>query len=286
MTFMTINGLTIPIKDASLRKTDAEFGSDRARSAGGEFMAPIPRGIKRVWDCTTKPLLGRTAEEMEAWITGAGMWHVSFDDGIQGDYGITPEAGHHGIVQTSVVKFAGGAALQFQATPQDMGWIVPRASPESAGSRNCTMAAWYSLDAATFQHLALTVRNAVATWYIDGVVTGSAILNLTISDVSSGLLMSLFSKTIAGSNDTVVTWDDLVMANWPMNASMIAAMYARTTKFSAAPTMEMEGTLIQQAEPVLVRGVMQQGDYNQGRGSADSAWQNNMRTLSFRLEER
>lgn len=286
MPFISVNGLTVPVLNTSPRKTYLEVGADADRTAAGASTAVGRRAIKRAWDVVAQHADGQSAEALESWVTGQGLFHVSFDTGVVGDFGLCPDRGYTGRCAFNGTLF-GGQGYGFRTVNSTD--VIRYRIPMRTRGNDWTAMGWFLVPFGLFWvHLAVVSRGGVLTRYANGVVTAT-VANISVDNpTTNAIRVSYLSATQAGLPASNITWDDVVMANFPMTAAMVLAVYNEGLAgraHPAAPQVNVRGDVLKEAGPVVCRGVMQESDYHQGRQVGAAAWQNNLRTFAFRLEE-
>lgn len=286
MPFLSVNGLTVPVLNVSPRKTYLEVGADADRSIRGVSTAVGRRAIKRAWDVVAQHADGPSAEALESWALGQGVFHVSFDSGVVGDFGLCPDRGYTGRCVFNGALFGGQGFAWRTVNSTD---VIRYRIPVRTRGNDWTVMAWFALGiGGPYTHLALVSRGGALTRYANGVVTGT-LSNISVDNPTANAIRgTLLSSTVAGVPTAAVVWDDLVLCNWPLTAAMVQATYAEGLAgrmHPAAPQVNVRGDALREVGPVTCRATMGESEYQQGRLVGATGWQDNLRTFAFRLEE-
>lgn len=213
MSFLTLNGVTLPVAADSLKEDRVEIG-ERGRAFDGTPFASI-RAVKRVWSFRTPPV---TQAEATAWKALLGAQGANWD--MEADayslQGHTPTLGGSAAPSATYAKF-GTKSLKIPfATSGTAAWSVGAAAQWSV--------AWWWYANAVWQHV---VRLDDGTTFFDGVKLGfsPAMSWLTLS---SGTLAFARDNTIYNADyyiDDLLFLPARVADSWP--AQMAAANYQK-----------------------------------------------------------
>jgi hypothetical protein len=268
MPFITLNGYTIPIANASPRKKFSRRG-ERIRSVKGQ-LRDGRRGRRRGWSLMTICVEQEEGEAIENLVWGKA--HVAhFFDGLNAETGLNPAAGWSGIsmnmsvglgLETGYLVLAGSASspsIQYDAQLDDEWTILGH---EGTG-------AWTG-----------GALRDDGIGYLAGVQdnnAGSTATDVQIS-ISGGVL------TVSNANVASVNLDQLVILPWKATEAMMAFWTAVTADafWGRAPVLAVAGDVIQE-EKIYAFGQVNNSEFLQF-GSA-SGWVNNGARVDFELME-
>lgn len=277
MSFALLNNYEPPI--AELAEDTVEVGLEDERSAGiGMQLQTDTRAFKRRWSGKTSLMGGVEAEAFKLWLMGQ-CWNLSFEKGIQGEGGLSPDTGYASVI-VSTAKYGtysvfgvGGATVARYRIP-----IRTRSNDYGA-------LMWVRDNGVgTWQHVAISSRQGVITRLLDGVSVGGLSCLTVDVPTSNALRFTLVATQPGGSASLGLRFDDVVLFNWPPTTEQIAAHRTASRAFSEAPLLELSGDVLQETGPVLVRGFVESEDYVQVQDPT-LGWDNNQRVVSFSLEE-
>lgn len=268
MSFLTVNGYTIPIASATPRRSFSRKGP-RNRSVKGQ-LRDGRRGRRRVWGMNTVPLEADEGEAVENLVWGKA--HVAhFFDGLNAETGLNPTPGYVGATLSMSV----GLGLE-------TGYL------EVAGSGSSPLIEY---DAQLDDEWTILWHEGTGAWeggalrddgtgYLAGVQdnnAGSTSTDVQIS-VSGGVL------SVSNANASAVNLDQLVVLPWRASVGMLAFWTGITDEalWGRAPVLAIGGDIIQE-EKIYCFGQVTSVNFVQF--SASSGWQNDGVSLDFEILE-
>jgi len=211
-----------------------------------------------------------SSDSFEGLIEGRGH-HFSFDGanaGAWSEAGLGPESGSAYTIGSPARIGSGKLVVTGSVT-----W-----NPNLIDGKS-TVLYWRSSDSGvTWEHV--SVRADGAKW-LDGVrADATATAELTVSNGAVALASSF-------------QYDDLVILPYIMAETHVEAFYdwsnAGSKPFSSLPRLTVDGDIVGSGREVAVLGEVNEEVYTQGsmipQGAASASWQNNLREISFKLEE-
>jgi len=236
MAFLTINGLTISVKDAGATIQRAGFGVLNGRSFSGTA-APERSSLIRSFEVETTMDTMDNQRSLAGLVGGEGHYWA-FDADLYSSKGLPPDTGY---------------TITMSATGGQVGGYVQVTSGQTltysyATSSDFTMMVWKK-EGVNWLHYAYVYDVATTTviQYKSGAPhTPAGTDNITNWYAFSSGTHTFRGKNIAGT-DGNAPYDDLVIVPYAMTPTMVASFYALTNggvPFSSLPKLTMGGDII------------------------------------------
>lgn len=223
MAFLTVNGYTIPIAEASPKGTTREIGTASTGLLGSTLKDN--RGELRAWTVTTVPDTEESIDALRRLLVGRGyVWH--FDDLGGTDPWQWSANGLGSYVGSGVSQLAGSAhfgdyGIELTATTGTASFATDLPS-------TWTAMCWVNTGSG-FYHYAET---SDGLYFVNGVAAAQE----SWFDVSiSG------NFTLQNTTGGAVDFDDLVVLPYVITADMIAAFGTATEAFGSLPRLNVSG---------------------------------------------
>lgn len=237
MAFLTLDGLTIEVRDGTFRQTTDDL-RDEGRAEDGSWVES-ETATKREWMFQTTPMTPSNAVAHRGWLNGWGH-RFPFDSTKYSSKVLGPNAGGTHSISAVQSKFGGSSLLVGSGST-----IVYAFG--SAYSSAWSISAWKYTSGAAWAHYGLT---SGSTQYKAGAAhtpTGSDSVALWAA-MSSGSL-TLDGQDEGGVNTASAYYDHLVVRPYVMTAAMFAAEAAATSAHPGLPKLaavigETSGTTI------------------------------------------
>lgn len=271
MAFLTVNGLTISVKDAGASIQRAGFGASNGRSFSGT-VSPERLSLIRSFEIETTMDTLENQRSLAGLIGGEGHYWA-FDTNLYSSKGLPPNSGY---------------TITMSATGGQVGGYVQVTSAQTLAydytlNSDFTMMVWKK-EGVNWLHYAYVydVATTTVTQYKGGAPhTPAGADNITNWYAYSSGTHTFQGKDISGTNGNA-PYDDLVIVPYAMTASMVAAFYALTnggTPFSSLPKLTMGGDIIPEVTLEVVGTLPKQPIR-----TASISGTNLASTLSFTLE--
>jgi hypothetical protein len=274
MAFLSPNGITIPVFDASPSRSLERKGS-RRRSLRGE-VHDLSRGSRRAWKMTACFIgVGHGYEDGDAFehlVQGEGHY-LGFANGLQASTGLQPMPGHAGITWNPANGFGG----------------VP-------GYLDTTGTVRLQYDAQLGDDWTVVCRDSSAAWAISGLAFTDAggwddtTERTSLADINSFSSMNfeVVDGVLTISSGMGSGLDDLVILPWRATGSMLQTWAALgTAEWGPLPVLRVTGDVIAEDHAFMVgevNGVRYVGKGSVS-GSVSTAWVNNAKIVDFTLHE-
>lgn len=270
MSFLHINGVTIPVKADSLEEEEIVIGDIFARSIGGAIFG-TQAGIKRRWTFETLPMDRDTAEKMRQWIEGKiQTWSFTGSaaaDGLLSGAGISlggaaTFASSGGRTGGKMTAGSGGLAnmdmfdklYRVRGWAPDQGWTLGcwRNSTAAEGFPSST---WFDLvmtgDVAVIRGGASPPVGTVQ--YRNGAVVASN-MQRYVNVSTTELEWVALAGYLATGTAAAVDYDDFWFAPFEVPASWVPEIYAHRLAFGLAdaPRVSASGDWFVESTPIDV----------------------------------
>ncbi len=263
MSWLTINGVEIPVKFPSATRMRYRHGAMDKRSFDGSSRHHH-RTTKRIWKFVTVDMTEAAANQLEGFLTGLG-YRFSFDTTIFDDgKGLGPNAGYSGDTSAAVKLL--GARSQYVASGNKSIYATGIIGDYS-----------------------ILVHHYIASWKTWAVSYNSDTSTLTkyhtgavSADTIGFLEWSAGTLTIHGKNDTGgadmagssananVYYDELIVLPFQITAALHTAHYGTAgagLAFGSLPKLAMAGDVVSTGAPINVHGKITGQRIVQGTGS-------------------
>lgn len=273
MSFLSLNGVDIPVRDGQASRDPQIYGGVANRSVQGAYNSSR-RGVKWGGKFKTRMLSVQTANLIEGLVLGRGNtfpFDTSFYSKIKG---IAPSSYSGVTLSTSSPKV--GTRSAYFASGGEM--IYPMGL-----LGDWTLLMWFK-DLATWVHYAIRYDSVldVLHTYQDLVDRGTLVYNMYSVETNGDL--ELYGKWAAAGTDTDAYFDSLVVLPYYADTDMIDYHHDSTeagTLYPAAPQMAMSGDL--NREDLTVEGKL--GNQSHIQAYDAGAFSDQMRSVSFSLVE-
>lgn len=252
MPFATINGITLPIRDGSLKQSTQEIG-ERGQAFDGTAYQAV-RARKRKWQFSTPPMSQADSLAWSALIGGQGVnWSFEADTySLQGHAATTS-----GSPGTSASQKKFGARSLLMGAGATASWSLGFGAQWS-------IAYWHY--ASSWAHI---VKTSGGTTYVNGVSSGS----VYPGSVSAG--------TVAFAAVSTIFVDDLIAIPAVVPASWPAQMYAHGAQLIDASGFTLGGDIV----PAAVACVGQVTGSKVLQGIVGGSWVSNAVELDVEIVE-
>lgn len=239
MSFLTLNGLDVPVREGTPSETPREIGQ-RGRAFDGTARVSR-RATKREWSFDMLPQSQDDAIAYEGLIRGDGhVW--SFDASLYSSKGLSPSAQSGTVaLSTSSPKFgAKNLALSGSSVASSISW------QPGIGSE-WTVALW-RFASSVWTHYVL---NSNGTKLVNAVSSPDA-------DVS-WLTVSAPNLSLSDTTATAIRYDDLIFFPFVIPAAWVGTLYGKSVAWTDAPKLTASGDALYPDKTVFgeVTGVKQ-----------------------------
>lgn len=269
MPFLTLNGHTISVFNATPRKTLTQKGSAR-RSFKGQIR-DSRRNIRRAWRMDACFLDYEEAVSLENVIDGVGHY-IGFTDGLEATTGLNPQPGFGAFILD--------LSLAIPSTSISSG-IRSAADPSFIIEYNAQLISkwtvqWRETTDGTNWSI-ITERSDGAIW-ADGVRNDSYVSLATLG-VASGV------ATFTDGNGDLEAMTDLAILPYEVTEDHILSWHSSTRPFSPLPVLRVEGDITQESVIWAVGNISDIKYIQKPREYPGIGWLNNAKVISFELGE-
>ena len=276
MSFLNIQGWTVPVTNATPKRRLMKTGGGRSTSFRGMSRDPR-RGVRRMWDVTACFLDFDEGDALIHLIQGEGHL-VHFKDGLEASTGLMPDPGHELIVVDPDASNSFGdlgAATVFQGV-QGQCFLTYDAQLAD----DCWTLVWWDVQGGW---VPMTKRSDGAGWRA-GVRDDTAGSPGGSSDffveVQGGKVCWIIDNPSGGQ---VV--DDFTMLPWVAPESMILDWHAMSNPFGPFPVLRVEGDIIEEDFAFCVGEVTGVDFIQKSTQVPGIGWVNNAKVVKFALME-
>lgn len=280
MTFLALNGIQIPVVDASPSRSIKRRGA-RGRGFRGEVHDGT-RGSRRSWDmraCFTDIADGFAEAEAFVNMLTLGGHRVTFGTGLQASTGLNPMPGASGMTWNSAVGYDGEPGyldttattlLQYDAQLGDDWSVLFReggTSPLWLGGATFNSAGRASYNGTSYDYVGFDQGNDHLMEVIDGVVTFTGTTTSTLNDVV--ILPWVITDAIA----------DLWSAGDPASGGPV---------WGPLPVLRVTGQVMAESFSYVLGDVTGETFLQKPQrvsGNIGGTWINNARVINFTLVE-
>jgi hypothetical protein len=274
MSFLTVNGYAVPVRDGTVRRKVTKLGR-RERSMRGA-LRDARRGQRREWAFDIPCATQEDADALRAMFEGRGHV-VDFADGLQASTGLVAQPGTVRFRANAWGAFGRGL-LQLAAATTGTVLTYPAQLPTTAWT-----VIWWAWNTSTGTWDGYAKRR-------DGVGYKNGVADNTVLEAGASLgVYPLATSTgdleVVKDGASLVQLDDLCVLPYKATTGQLAAWTTFASgKFGPAPVLRLGGDAVNGAT-VWAMGEVQSADFMQAGGLSPSGWHSNAKVLHVTLRE-